>query len=1203
MSDAIHNTSTSAADDSSPEKKLKATLFIGIGGTGMEIMMRVRRRLLQSNWGSAGDKRRIDSLTDFPLAKFLHIDLDAGATKDSDHTNVDTDPLAELVTFQQDERIFEKLDHTKYLADEGMLARYPHIKFWLPKADLSKFDLSHGAGQVRAISRLFFFDQFDTISQKIKDKLGTLAIDAVDTAKLDKFGFDKTEAFRIVILGSFAGGTGSGCFLDMGWLAKAIAATEFTGGRSCKVEMMYLLPTLFKESRTLANGYASLLELEAAMTLALTDKYVDHWNPNNEALSPGAVPPFDDVFLIDSKNIGNLGTDEKSHIYTMVADVLFEDFASQAWVAAKHSRDSNTHKFKLERYSPDMDKSHYGDMKLRFSKGYSSFGMSVLDTQEALFQEQGELNIATAILRQFFGIGLTDNELNQAQPEIAKNFLEEHAYCEHKEFLVPNEIKSTTLKKIHADGVLQQGIPSISLVQELTGDLQGKFSTSVLADVDSDLDKFTSHDRCDEWIPSINNFVQTIESNVRTTVSSKASTTEDRICARRHALLFEVTGKIRQEIYAQLDNRELGGATYIESLIKQIKQQIEKPEGGLLASLDLACRQTRAVADALRGIEIGNYVEQIGKTKKMFGGYDVESARAHFANAKTAIKLFVEWHLLAVAAREAGTLLSEFSRWLGDPQGLEDGSNKWSGLMGEILEGRRNVQLALNEVGASQSVVRDSQIQSNPCHVLVAAASHDKGVTAKLLNSDLLTRLAVDTFEVFGGSNRLFEKIKTANGRSELSRELVKRVRLERNTHPELFNIEQGADPLMASLAKMPAEERKKLFRRCLDGAMPWIKWQQIPGGYDPKQFSCFIAVPDLKAWVDSGYQAEFLEQSTKDMLPVPVDAGIPGKITCYVELSGIPLDILADIKVWRGEYQVQTNKDTPLPMHTHKDTSLFRAVRPPDAKELEKLAADFTLFLQSVMLDVLSRRNDDDANPEGRYFFEVSKGNKVAVGNERRVRIDGLAQQYKEVISSAVDSRLTSCAESVQLAALAVLANYYAAKTYPPIMDNVDGVDLPMTSFPNILSLKVGQVFKRRALNAGLTEDQFTRIENVLIQFDGEDDPYSQSALNRWTKEIKDSQRDGFVSDVGTDPRPKRVLVKEFFTSGWLNQLVERTAPPASSNGAPPANRPATGSAGPATAQNTVLDELKKLADLKDMSAITEDEFLALKASILKRI
>ena len=49
MSDA-QNINTGSAAKSEQTVKFRPTLYIGVGGTGMEVMMRVRRRILNASW-------------------------------------------------------------------------------------------------------------------------------------------------------------------------------------------------------------------------------------------------------------------------------------------------------------------------------------------------------------------------------------------------------------------------------------------------------------------------------------------------------------------------------------------------------------------------------------------------------------------------------------------------------------------------------------------------------------------------------------------------------------------------------------------------------------------------------------------------------------------------------------------------------------------------------------------------------------------------------------------------------------------------------------------------------------------------------------------------------------------------------------------------------------------------------------------------
>lgn len=80
MSDTLNQT-TAAPGERKQDKiiDLRPTLFIGVGGTGMQVLMRVRRRILNTLWGGAGHRTRVENLTEFPVAQFIHFDLDNGA--------------------------------------------------------------------------------------------------------------------------------------------------------------------------------------------------------------------------------------------------------------------------------------------------------------------------------------------------------------------------------------------------------------------------------------------------------------------------------------------------------------------------------------------------------------------------------------------------------------------------------------------------------------------------------------------------------------------------------------------------------------------------------------------------------------------------------------------------------------------------------------------------------------------------------------------------------------------------------------------------------------------------------------------------------------------------------------------------------------------------------------------------------------------
>ena len=110
---------------------VRPTLYIGLGGTGGEVLLALRRKILMNSWGQQGEKVKLSSLSEFPCAQFIHFDLDNGAFIDSVSTQSE-DLLFHSIKFTDEEKIVESFDMNKYSRDDEALDKYPHIKEWLP---------------------------------------------------------------------------------------------------------------------------------------------------------------------------------------------------------------------------------------------------------------------------------------------------------------------------------------------------------------------------------------------------------------------------------------------------------------------------------------------------------------------------------------------------------------------------------------------------------------------------------------------------------------------------------------------------------------------------------------------------------------------------------------------------------------------------------------------------------------------------------------------------------------------------------------------------------------------------------------------------------------------------------------------------------------------------------------------------------------
>src|ERR1043165_6782550 len=116
------------------------TLMIGLGGTGKEVLLRFRRRLVE----------RYGALPRLPFLQFMHIDTDKTATAYEQYDlRSGDDPLYEQVRFQASERVNLTIagGTAKYV---DHINQFPQVKRWYPMGGKIAHlgDLGEGAGQV-----------------------------------------------------------------------------------------------------------------------------------------------------------------------------------------------------------------------------------------------------------------------------------------------------------------------------------------------------------------------------------------------------------------------------------------------------------------------------------------------------------------------------------------------------------------------------------------------------------------------------------------------------------------------------------------------------------------------------------------------------------------------------------------------------------------------------------------------------------------------------------------------------------------------------------------------------------------------------------------------------------------------------------------------------------------------------------------------
>jgi hypothetical protein len=1094
--------------------KLMPTLFIGVGGSGMEVLLRVRRRILNAGWGPGGSQR-VNDLSEFPVAQFLHFDLAVDEVKEQG-VDRQADPLAEVVRLRDEDRLCETFDIEQYSASDGDLDRFPLIKAWSPLSPAKirelGIDPSKGAGQIRAISRLYFFDKYAKIRDRIRSKLLALKNGLSNRDLFDRLALKPGgEKLRIVVVCSVAGGTGSGSFLDMGFLAKSVAS-QSVGATDC--HLMLMLPTGYSgenKERTEANAYAALMELETCMRGDF--RFVEAWH-EADPRKIGARP-YDEVYLIDSGNTAGQHTGDQKDVYEMVADALFEDFGSEDFATRKRSTAVNQSQFKVLPYEPRVPKGRYGDMKVAFYKGYSAFGQAILDTQQAVRRDILVYRWMGEMLKAFFGVASADARSNRATDKHRDEFLATYfhvmpmAFGDFPDFSAKGvELRLTTGEFV-----------DFALTDDLLSDANGNLVAGVQQKVDAAFEAIQQQFDKDEWAVQVRAAVKHLQRDVVRDQDS-AEATEDRVKAQAKVLFQEITKATDAVLYGYLDNREYGGLEYVISLVEQAKDRLENPNTGLVPACELNARRYAEIRDALSTYECERLLGNLGETKGWsILGSSKSQAEKIMGQLRTEVGNFLKFHLRATAAEQAARLLKDLSKWLGNREGVDaSGEPVWSGFVGGLQDGRRAVLDLLARIDKTVMQLRDDTKRDHATYICIDSPE----VSQSLPPAPKLAEWAKEVFDNYGGSRVLFAMLRSDDDRGKLFSGL--RAQALRQLPQSAGTADQ--DPLLLALEAMGPVARQRKFSELLTRAMPWVH-ANLDGEFKIKesQYKCFVGVGRSRDF------ERFKEELVSQVPPGAgigreqvrfVDTGVPGRAVCYVELSGFPLTILRGLESWRTSYRIEK-----IPVHTHRDKTRFVHPIVPSTAELERLAEDFQTFLQAVVLGVLFRNPKKDISPPGLYRFEVAPGELVDVGNERGYRMDGLPPYYRSQIVEAVEERVANLSAR-QCAALAGLYEHYANFTYRAKMVADDGgVQTPRQGFASSMAALLAREFRDKAARKGASVDE---LDAWVAE--------AKRSLSKWTVEVDGSDADAYPWEVQPaedgPPRLKRVVKPDFFAAGW---------------------------------------------------------------------
>ncbi len=336
-------------------KSIAPTILIGLGGTGKEVLMLIRRFFYERY-----------KVIGFPIVGYLWIDTDPNYQAVQEQQSDDF--ITSQIQFTDEEKISAVVPQAEYMSYFKEPQANHNIFKWL-SFNLRAYGnagIVKGAYQVRPLGKLAFYHFHDKISNRIKTICNNLRLlNIPEMMRQYDVQVDTTNT-NIYIISSIAGGTGSGMLLDTGFLVNNVLMQD-----QPKITSFIALPTIFGQlgqrdsALYFANAYATLKELnyyythkpsfskpidgEHSADVDLETRNADFHNytpnwENSDNPEPVIGPPFHNCYLIDNQNKAGrtINPDKRFEIFNMISEKIFLDFEKAQFSEAMRSANVNT---------------------------------------------------------------------------------------------------------------------------------------------------------------------------------------------------------------------------------------------------------------------------------------------------------------------------------------------------------------------------------------------------------------------------------------------------------------------------------------------------------------------------------------------------------------------------------------------------------------------------------------------------------------------------------------------------------------------------------------------------------------------------------------------------------------------------------------------------------------------------------------------
>jgi hypothetical protein len=295
-------------------------VIIGLGGTGKWILTYIKKSLMDTYGGVVP-----------PTIQLLSFDTTSEKVSHDGNAQEEDVQVGDLQLDSNSEFVYLGGNIKQIALDIHNRNEYPHIGSWLQagtylqSTDDRSFDISDGAGQKRPFGRMsLFLDLQSNVEAKISNKISTAITNVINANR-------QVETVEIYIIGSLAGGTGAGTFIDVAHLARWYAMKKLATGKFA-IRGFLVLPNSFQSviqvGKVQAQAFAAMRELDRFMYV-FNQSYPIVYNPYNAELQTSyggseSGKLFDSCFMLDANRelVSLEGVPPKYGVYPTIADAI-----------------------------------------------------------------------------------------------------------------------------------------------------------------------------------------------------------------------------------------------------------------------------------------------------------------------------------------------------------------------------------------------------------------------------------------------------------------------------------------------------------------------------------------------------------------------------------------------------------------------------------------------------------------------------------------------------------------------------------------------------------------------------------------------------------------------------------------------------------------------------------------------------------------